>query len=61
MLTDAILDTLRERFDLRIELVQTAIENENFPVMRALRDVPLTKEDMAFVNGDRPLAGERTL
>jgi len=60
VLTDAILDALRERFDLRIELVQTAIENENFPVMRALRDVPLTKEDMAFVNGDRPLAGERT-
>ncbi|ALN72993.1 4-hydroxy-3-methylbut-2-enyl diphosphate reductase [Aureimonas sp. AU20] len=60
VLTDGILDALRERFEVRIELVQTAIENENFPVMRSLRDVPLTAEDMAFVNGNRPLAGERT-
>ena len=29
----------------------TATETENFPVMRALRDVELTKADMAFVNG----------
>ncbi|WP_062203105.1 4-hydroxy-3-methylbut-2-enyl diphosphate reductase [Aureimonas sp. AU12] len=59
ILTDEILATLRSRFEVRIELVQTAIENENFPVMRALRDVPLTAADMAFVNGDRPLAGRR--
>ncbi|WP_170842549.1 4-hydroxy-3-methylbut-2-enyl diphosphate reductase [Aureimonas jatrophae] len=51
ILTDAILEALRTRFELRIELVQTAIETENFPVMRSLRDVPLAKEDMAFVNG----------
>jgi 4-hydroxy-3-methylbut-2-en-1-yl diphosphate reductase len=59
VLTDEILAALRERFAVRIELVQTAIENENFPVMRALRDVPLTSADMAFVNGDRPLPGVR--
>ena len=53
ILTDEILDALRERFEVRIELVQTAIENENFPVMRSLRDVPLLAADMAFVNGDR--------
>ena len=29
----------------------TAKETENFPVMRALRDVELTAADMAFVNG----------
>ncbi|MFD2238598.1 4-hydroxy-3-methylbut-2-enyl diphosphate reductase [Aureimonas populi] len=52
ILTDEILDALRARFDVRIELVQTAIENENFPVMRSLRDTPLTAADMAFVNGE---------
>ena len=51
VLVDAIIASLRERFDVAIELVQTAEENENFPVMRSLRDVPLTSADMAFVNG----------
>jgi len=55
ILTDRIMEALRERFAVRIELVQTAIENENFPVMRTLRDVPLEARDMAFVNGDRSL------
>ncbi|KAA0972485.1 4-hydroxy-3-methylbut-2-enyl diphosphate reductase [Aureimonas fodinaquatilis] len=53
ILTDDILDSLRERFDVTIELLQTAIETENFPVMRSIRDVPLETEDMAFVNGHR--------
>ncbi|GGD08224.1 4-hydroxy-3-methylbut-2-enyl diphosphate reductase [Aureimonas glaciei] len=53
---DEILDAFRARFDVRIELVRTAEENENFPVMRSLRDTPLTNADMAFVNGDnRPV------
>ncbi|SHJ58438.1 4-hydroxy-3-methylbut-2-enyl diphosphate reductase [Aureimonas altamirensis DSM 21988] len=51
VLTDGILDALRAQFEVRLELVQTAIEDENFPVMRSIRDVPLTAEDMAFVNG----------
>ncbi|MCE7030481.1 4-hydroxy-3-methylbut-2-enyl diphosphate reductase [Jiella sp. CBK1P-4] len=51
VLVDAIIAALRERFDVSIELVQTAEENENFPVMRSLRDTPLTVADMAFVNG----------
>jgi 4-hydroxy-3-methylbut-2-enyl diphosphate reductase len=59
VLTDEIIAALRDRFDVRIELVQTAVENENFPVMRSLRDVPLTAADMAFVNGDRPLPAVR--
>ncbi|WP_182084670.1 4-hydroxy-3-methylbut-2-enyl diphosphate reductase [Aureimonas sp. ME7] len=61
VLTDEIIAALRERFDVRIELVQTAIEDENFPVMRSLRDVPLTSADMAFVNGDRPLLNTRLI
>ena len=39
------------RFDVTVDLAITATETENFPVMRALRDVELTKADMAFVNG----------
>ncbi|MBC8128906.1 MAG: 4-hydroxy-3-methylbut-2-enyl diphosphate reductase [Rhizobiaceae bacterium] len=56
IVVDEIIDALRARFDVRIELVRTAEENENFPVMRVLRETPLSSADMAFVNGDRPLA-----
>ncbi|MEC9343331.1 MAG: 4-hydroxy-3-methylbut-2-enyl diphosphate reductase, partial [Pseudomonadota bacterium] len=41
----------RQRFETVIELAETAQETEMFPVMRALRDVPLEKADMAFLNG----------
>jgi 4-hydroxy-3-methylbut-2-enyl diphosphate reductase len=34
-----------------IDLAITATETEDFPVMRVLRDVELTRADMAFVNG----------
>ena len=34
-----------------LDLAVTATETEDFPVMRALRDVELTEADMAFVNG----------
>ncbi|MGI9401626.1 MAG: 4-hydroxy-3-methylbut-2-enyl diphosphate reductase [Rhizobiaceae bacterium] len=51
ILVDEIVSTLRSRFDVTIELAETAQENELFPVMRQLRDVPLESEDMAFVNG----------
>ena len=40
-------------FDVTLDLAITATELENFPVMRALRDVELTAADMAFVNGNR--------
>lgn len=36
---------------MTLDLAITATELENFPVMRALRDVELTAADMAFVNG----------
>ncbi len=52
ILVDEIIMEIRKRFDTVIELAETAQENEMFPVMRALRDVPLTAQDMAFVNGN---------
>lgn len=51
IIVDEIIAAFRERFDARVELAETAIETENFPVMRAIRDVELTSADMAFVNG----------
>ena len=59
ILVDGIIDAIRERYVTRVELAETARETEMFPVMRALRDEPLTAGDMAFVNGtgERPLAG----
>ena len=46
-----VIDAFRARFDVTIELAETAQENENFLVNRELRDVELTVADMAFVNG----------
>ncbi|MEN3793598.1 4-hydroxy-3-methylbut-2-enyl diphosphate reductase [Fulvimarina sp. MAC3] len=51
ILVDGIIAKARADFDVTLEVVQTAEENELFPVMRSIRDVPLTKADMAFVNG----------
>jgi len=51
IIVDEIIAAFRQRFDARVELAITAEETENFPVMRAIRDVELTAADMAFVNG----------
>ena len=51
ILVDEIIAGFRERFEVRLELAITAEETEDFPVMRVLRDVELTAQDMAFVNG----------
>ena len=51
IIVDEIIDAFRARYELRIELAETARETEEFPVMRSLRDVELTPADMAFVNG----------
>jgi 4-hydroxy-3-methylbut-2-enyl diphosphate reductase len=53
IIVDEIIDACRERYEVRVELSVTAEENEEFPVLRALRDVQLTRSDMAFVNGSR--------
>ncbi len=51
IIVDEIIEAFRERFDVKLDIVITATERENFPVMQALRDVELTTADMAFVNG----------
>ena len=51
VIVDEIIDAFRDRFDVTVELADTATETEDFPVMRDLRDVELTAADMAFVNG----------
>jgi 4-hydroxy-3-methylbut-2-enyl diphosphate reductase len=51
IIVDEIIAAFGERFDVTVELAETAIETEDFPVMRVLRDVELTAPDMAFVNG----------
>ncbi len=52
ILVGEIVEAFRQRFDLRLELVETVKESEEFPVVRDLRDLDLTETDMAFVNGD---------
>jgi 4-hydroxy-3-methylbut-2-enyl diphosphate reductase len=51
IIVDEIIAAFGERFDVTVELAETAVETEDFPVMRALRDMELTSADMAFVNG----------
>ena len=51
VLIAGVIEALKDRFNVTLELAQTAIEDENFMVMRELRDVPVTAGDMAFVNG----------
>ncbi|MEM9732533.1 MAG: 4-hydroxy-3-methylbut-2-enyl diphosphate reductase [Pseudomonadota bacterium] len=51
ILINEVIETFRDRFDLTLELAETTVEDENFMVMRELRDVPLEPADMAFVNG----------
>ncbi|UVK44341.1 4-hydroxy-3-methylbut-2-enyl diphosphate reductase [Mesorhizobium sp. AR07] len=51
IIVEEIIDAFRQRFDVTIDLAITATETEDFPVMRVLRDVELTRADMAFVNG----------
>jgi 4-hydroxy-3-methylbut-2-enyl diphosphate reductase len=50
-IVEEIIDALRARFTVTIDLAVTATEDENFLVMRELRDVPLAKADMAFLHG----------
>ena len=51
LLVEGIVKAFRERFDLSVELAETTVEDEQFMVMRELRDVPLAAADMSFVNG----------
>ncbi|SMC91202.1 4-hydroxy-3-methylbut-2-enyl diphosphate reductase [Rhizobium sp. RU36D] len=51
VIVDEIIEAFRQRFDAKVELAITAEENEHFLVNRELRDVELTRQDMAWVNG----------
>jgi 4-hydroxy-3-methylbut-2-en-1-yl diphosphate reductase len=51
ILVNEIIEAFAARFDVRVEPAVTAVETEEFLVMRALRDVELTKADMAFLSG----------
>ncbi len=51
VIVDEIVEAFRARYDVTIDLAVTAVEDENFLVMRELRDVDLSNADMAFVNG----------
>jgi 4-hydroxy-3-methylbut-2-enyl diphosphate reductase len=51
VIVEEIIEAFRSRYDATVELAITAEETENFLVNRELRGVPLTREDMAFVNG----------
>ena len=52
VLINEIVEAFSNKFDLNLELVVAAQENEEFMVMRSLRDVELLDSDMAFVNGE---------
>lgn len=51
VIVDEIIEAFRQRFDASVELAITTEENEHFLVNRELRDIELTREDMAWVNG----------
>ncbi|GAA4660392.1 4-hydroxy-3-methylbut-2-enyl diphosphate reductase [Bartonella pachyuromydis] len=51
IIIDEIISAFRERYNVTIELAETAVETEAFLVSRELRDITLTPQDMAFVNG----------
>jgi len=51
IIVDEVIEAFSQRFDVSVELAETVREDENFLVMRDLRDVELTAADMAFVNG----------
>ncbi|WP_159947048.1 4-hydroxy-3-methylbut-2-enyl diphosphate reductase [Rhizobium sp. 18065] len=51
VIVDEIIEAFRTRFDAKVELAITTEENEHFLVNRELRDVELTRDDMAWVNG----------
>ena len=51
ILVNEIIETFKARYDVQLELSETVIEDEEFLVMRDLRDVTLEDADMAFVTG----------
>ena len=52
ILVNQVIEAFRERYDMTLDLVETVKEDEEFLVVRDLRDTALTQSDMAFVNGN---------
>lgn len=52
IIVNEIIEAFKARFEVQIEPAVTTVETENFLVNRQLRDVDLTVQDMAFVNGE---------
>lgn len=51
ILVEGVISRFRDNFNVSLDLVETAQENELFPVARELRDITLNDADMRFVNG----------
>ncbi|UTO27760.1 4-hydroxy-3-methylbut-2-enyl diphosphate reductase [Bartonella harrusi] len=51
IIIDEIISAFRAHYDVTIELAETVVETETFLVSRELRDITLTPQDLAFVNG----------
>jgi 4-hydroxy-3-methylbut-2-en-1-yl diphosphate reductase len=51
VIVNEIIEAFRERYDAKVDLAITAEENEHFLVNRELREIELTHQDMAWVNG----------
>ncbi len=51
VLINEIVEKFQSKYELKLELAIAAIEDEEFMVMRNLRDIELDQSDMAFVNG----------
>jgi 4-hydroxy-3-methylbut-2-en-1-yl diphosphate reductase len=51
VIVNEIIEAFRERFYAKVDLAITAEENEHFLVNRELREIELTHQDMAWVNG----------
>ncbi|TPW31499.1 4-hydroxy-3-methylbut-2-enyl diphosphate reductase [Martelella alba] len=51
VVVNEIIEAFKARFAAKVELAVTTVEDEHFLVNRELRDVELTVDDMAFVNG----------
>ncbi len=51
VLINEIVEKFQSKYELKLELAIAAIEDEEFMVMRNLRNIELDQSDMAFVNG----------
>lgn len=52
VIVDEIIEAFKERYVTTLDLAITVEETEHFLVNKELREVELTKADMAFVNGN---------